>query len=62
MPVMARELVVAEVVVDLETLSIVPPSTFFAVNAAGTAPRIFLGAISPSHDGAPPEPPTSTPR
>jgi len=57
-----RLVVVAEVVVARVILSIVPPSRFLATNAAGTAPRIFLGLISPSHVGVPAEPPTSTPR
>ena len=66
--------VVAEVVVEFVNLavegvvepmvvfSIAPSFTFCATNAAGTAPKIFLGDISPSHDGEPPDPPISTPR
>ena len=37
------------------------PPRFFASNAAGTAPSIFLGDISPSQTGEP-VPPISTPR
>jgi hypothetical protein len=71
---MARAVVVAFVVVELVnravpavvapivTFSTVPPSTFCATKAAGTAPKIFRGAISPSHVGLPVDPPTSMPR
>ncbi len=37
------------------------PSSVSETNAAGTAPRILRGLISPSHDGVV-EPPISTPR
>ena len=69
-----REVVVAEVVVEFVNLAVegvvepmvvfstAPSFTFCATNATGTAPKIFLGDISPSHDGEPPDPPISTPR
>jgi hypothetical protein len=38
------------------------PLSFCASKAAGTAPRIFLGDISPSQVGLPADPPISTPR
>ncbi len=38
------------------------PESFCASKAAGTAPRIFRGDISPSQVGEPDAPPISTPR
>jgi len=53
-------------VVDAVTKRLVvvanPPLRLFATKAAGTAPRIFLGLISPSQVGTPAEPPTSMPK
>jgi len=44
----------------LKNCSAVKPSRVEATKADGTAPKIFLGLISPSHVGEPLEPPIST--
>jgi hypothetical protein len=50
------------VTAPIVVFSIVPSFIDFATKAAGTAPKIFLGDISPSHVGEPLDPPISTPR
>ena len=68
-PAPACESVMKLVAVEVELVASVlrnwvefKPLSFCASKAAGTAPRIFLGDISPSQVGEPADPPISTPR